>query len=53
LPNQDPVACELEPDFGPVELTLEWSFEDDQIATTPLVGDIDGDDLPEVIANSI
>ncbi len=53
LPNQDPVACELEPDFGPVELTLEWSFEDDEIISMPAVGDIDGDELPDVAVGSI
>jgi hypothetical protein len=53
LPNQDPVACELEPDFGPVELTLEWSFETDEIISMPAVGDLDGDDLPDVVVSSI
>lgn len=52
LPSQDPVACELTPTFDTVELTLEWSFETEQFVTTPLVGDVDGDQLPDVIVNS-
>ena len=74
LPQQDPVACEIIPDFDDVEVTLEWSIigadrttnnmpdacdpdvdancDDVGSLTTPLVGDIDGDGIPEVILNT-
>lgn len=58
LPQFDPVTCRSTPVFGPFEVTEEWS------ATTaserpdcmhgisaPVVVDLDGDRIPEVIAN--
>lgn len=52
LPNQDPVACEIIPDFTEVELTLEWSWEVDATHTMPLIGDVDGGDDTEVIVQT-
>ncbi|MBL4685640.1 MAG: hypothetical protein JKY37_13680 [Nannocystaceae bacterium] len=74
LPQQDPVACELIPDFDEVEVEVEWSIIgvdhgsdstpdrcDPDVdnncdivgsLTMPLVGDVDGDGLPEVILNT-
>jgi len=53
LPNPGRNECEIVPDFGEIEPVLEWSFESDQVITMPAIGDIDGDGLPEVVANSI
>lgn len=52
LPQPDPLDCEILPDFQDIEVTLEWSFTDDQIISMPVVGDIDGDMQPEVIVNT-
>ncbi|MEM6989401.1 MAG: hypothetical protein AAF721_02850 [Myxococcota bacterium] len=74
LPQQDPVACEIIPDFEEVEVEVEWSIIgvesgasstpdrcDPEVdggcdvvgsLTTPMVGDVDGDGLPEVILNT-
>ena len=49
LPQQEPVVCEIEPDFEEVEVTLEWSAEEEQAIAMPMVADIDGDELPEVV----
>ncbi len=51
LPQFDPVACELIPDFADVSVTLEWSHEDEEIISIPVVADIDGDGSPEVVVN--
>jgi hypothetical protein len=52
LPQPEPLDCEILPDFEDVEVTLEWSYTDDQIISMPVVGDIDGDMQPEVIVNT-
>jgi hypothetical protein len=49
LPSQDPVTCEIVPDFTDIELTLEWSWTDDASHTMPLIGDVDGGNDTEVI----
>ncbi len=52
LPQQDPVLCEIEPNFEQVSAELEWSFTEEQIITIPLVADIDGDEQPEVVVST-
>ncbi len=52
LPVAEPAACEVRPDFDTIELELEWSFTEEQIISAPVVGDIDGDSLPEVVVNT-
>ncbi len=58
LPQFDPVTCTTPPVFGPFEVTLEWSATsavDDPTCmhaiSTPVVVDLDGDGIPEVVAN--
>jgi len=51
LPQFDPVACELVPDFEDVSVLLEWSYEVDEIISIPVVADIDGDGVAEVVVN--
>jgi hypothetical protein len=58
LTQFDPVECALTPVFGDFEATLEWSAETAELVpecmhaiSAPVVVDLDGDDVPEVIAN--
>jgi hypothetical protein len=48
LPQFDPVTCAYEPDFEEIEVTLEWSYTDDQSISMPVIADLDGDGSPEV-----
>jgi len=52
LPQPDPLECEILPEFEDVQVELEWSFEEEQVISMPVVGDIDGDMQPEVIINT-
>lgn len=51
LPQFDPVACELVPEFEHIEVVEEWSWTDHEVISIPLVADIDGDGDPEVVLN--
>jgi hypothetical protein len=58
LPQFDPVTCRTDPVFGPFEVTEEWSTtsateEPDCMhgISAPVVVDLDGDRIPEVVAN--
>jgi hypothetical protein len=51
VPLPDPPTCEY-PD-GEFSVVLEWSFTDDEFLATPLVADLDGDGVPELVANSV
>ena len=59
LPQFEPVACELRPVFGSFEVTEEWSVTTAmevpdcmQAIVMPLVVDLDGDEVPEVVLNT-
>ena len=52
FPSADAAACEVVPEFEDIELALEWSYVEEQIISAPVVGDIDGDSLPEVVINT-
>lgn len=52
LPQPDPLTCELIPDFDELTVALEWSYTDDQIISIPVVADLDGDLVPEVVINT-
>lgn len=58
LPQFDPVTCEHVPVFGDFETTLEWSATTSTDApdcfhpiSTPVVVDLDGDLVPEVVSS--
>ena len=58
LPQFDPVTCRTDPVFGPFEVTEEWATttvtdEPDCMhgISAPVVVDLDGDRIPEVVAN--
>ncbi|MBO6938691.1 MAG: hypothetical protein JJ863_27230 [Deltaproteobacteria bacterium] len=57
LTTPEGAACELAPEFDQIELVEEWHFEGttvggtvyDQVVSTPTVGDVSGDGIPDVI----
>ncbi|MCB9598292.1 MAG: VCBS repeat-containing protein [Sandaracinaceae bacterium] len=58
LPQFDPVTCETTPVFGDFEPTIEWSMETATLApdcmhgiSAPVIVDVDGDGVPEVVVN--
>lgn len=52
LAQPDDLTCEILPDFQDIELALEWSWVEEPIIGIPVVADIDGDDIPEIIVNT-
>ncbi len=51
LPQPDPLTCETVPSFSQLSVVEEWSFLTDEIISIPVVGDLDGDGVPEVVVN--
>jgi len=51
LPQPDPLTCETVPNFSQLTVAEEWSFLTDEVISIPVVGDIDGDGVPEVVVN--
>ncbi|MEM9861999.1 MAG: hypothetical protein AAF938_10310 [Myxococcota bacterium] len=57
LSNPAPPLCEVRPEFEDVELEVEWHWEgleiggEDfrQVIATPVVGDVSGDGIPDVV----
>ena len=52
LPQQDPVVCQVFPDFEDVQVSLKWSYEEVESIASPIVGDVDGDSYPDIIVNT-
>ena len=52
LPQPDPLQCEVVPTFDKIDVQLEWSWTASEVLVTPLVADITGDAVPEVIVNT-
>ncbi len=44
--------CEVQPEVGPLQLTLDWSVEVDQLESLPVVADVDADGVPEVLLST-
>jgi len=51
LPQPDPLTCEHQPVFDNLDVTVEWSYELNEIISIPVVADVDGDGSPEVVVN--
>lgn len=51
LPQPGSLSCEYVPAFDQLDVTVEWSFETDEIISIPVVADLDGDLAPEVVVN--
>lgn len=52
LPQSRPVACELEPEFEDIAAFEEWAWTTDNVISIPIVTDLDGDEIPEVVVNT-
>jgi hypothetical protein len=51
LPQPDPLDCEVVPNFDTFELQLEWAWTANEVTVTPIVADVDGDGVPDVVVN--
>ena len=49
LPQPDPVECVVKPSFDKVDVQLEWSWTANEVTVTPLIADVQGDEIPEVV----
>ncbi|MCB9569058.1 MAG: VCBS repeat-containing protein [Myxococcales bacterium] len=52
LIQPDPLTCEIVPDFDALSVALEWSYTADEIISIPVVADINGDDVPEIVVST-
>jgi hypothetical protein len=46
------IECREEGEFDELQVAIKWSFEDYQIISIPVVGDINGNGRPEVVINA-
>lgn len=58
LPQPDPLGCEIQPIFGALTVQVESFFDrkdaedlNEEIISIPVVADLDGDGIPEVVVN--
>lgn len=52
LPQADPVTCQVVPQFDALNVTQEWAYVDEDVISSPAIGDVTGDGVPEVIVNT-
>ena len=52
LPQPDPLQCEVVPTFDKIDVQLEWSWTVNEVTVTPLVADVQGDAVPDVVVNA-
>ncbi|MBK9758166.1 MAG: hypothetical protein IPO88_32560 [Nannocystis sp.] len=52
LPQPDPLQCEVVPSFDKIDVQLEWSWTVNEVTVTPMVADVQGDAVPEVVVNA-
>ncbi|WAS96079.1 hypothetical protein [Nannocystis punicea] len=48
LPLPDSLGCEP----GPLDVALAWEWTTDQVATTPIIADVDDDGVPDVVVSA-
>ncbi|MFU8804805.1 MAG: hypothetical protein ACNA8W_13405, partial [Bradymonadaceae bacterium] len=46
------IECREEGEFEELEVAIKWSFEEFQVISIPVVGDINGNGRPEVVINA-
>jgi hypothetical protein len=52
LPQPDPLACQMVPQFTDLTVVQEWAKTDLQIISIPVVANLDGVGPPEVVVNT-
>jgi len=52
LPQPDPLDCEVVPNFDNIDVQLEWAWTTNEVIVTPLIADVDGDGVPDVVVNA-
>lgn len=52
LANPEGIDCREEGDFRELAVQVKWENRDDEIISTPVVGDVTGDGVPNVVYNA-
>jgi hypothetical protein len=52
LPQPDPLACQIVPQFTDLTVAQEWARTDLQIISIPVVANLDGVGAPEIVVNT-
>ena len=52
LPQPDGLSCVDKPTFDKVDVQLEWSWTANEVVVAPLIADIRGDEVPEVVVTT-
>ncbi len=52
LPQPDGLSCVDKPTFDKVDVQLEWSWTTNEVVVAPLIADIQGDEVPEVVVTT-
>jgi hypothetical protein len=52
LPQPDPLACQMVPQFTDLIVAQEWARTDLQIISIPVVANLDGVGAPEIVVNT-
>ncbi|WP_434417177.1 FG-GAP-like repeat-containing protein [Nannocystis pusilla] len=52
LPQPDPLDCEVVPTFDDIDVQLEWAWTANEVITLPVIADVDGDGVPDVVVNT-
>lgn len=53
IPLLEPLDCQRPPGFDAADVVVQWSWESDEVSSVPVVGDVDGDQRPEIIINTV
>ena len=49
LPQPGGLTCEVKPTFDKIDVQLEWSWTANEVVVAPMIADIQGDAVPEVV----
>lgn len=52
LPQADGDICVDKPTFDKIDVQLEWSWTTNEVVVAPLIADIQGDEVPEVVVTA-
>jgi hypothetical protein len=52
LPQPPVVTCEVVPSFSTIEVREDWAYVDDEVISVPVVADVTGDGITNVVVNA-